>query len=466
MLPEKFVVKIQNHEQEAEVASELKKFEFGPYKCVPFSPFVYWDKEYAGECLKSEIHNSIRKGVESWPVYTYEEWKELYYKKDFVLPEKWCIISRNREQDNVINSFARSLAGGEHWTDLANYAKRYFLCINKGKYRWGKTYKEDHVEITFEQFKEYVIGQKMYTVEECREKNIAVYFKTLEEANMLAKESGHNKHWGLVGIKDINCLRFTKSYACPTWTTGDGAYFKKNNSVTQFINFEQVKFKKTMGNKFGIRVENDNAREIVEFLTLQGVKHDWTGTGNGTNIYYVDNNEMQECTSRILNGYTLYTLEEYRQALGGKIIGYKLKKEWEHYKQAVNKIVGVSSFNFNDFEKEACNFTLAIKDLKDAAVLDLWFTPVFEKVIKSKEISLGTPARKFTVFKNNVQVLAGDGDTYTFTPDEIAVIEKKFAKFEWHGVNCNVTSINIGCAAGLEITKETIDTIKEIQSTL
>ena len=91
---------------------------------------------------------------------------------------------------------------------------------------------------------------------------------------------------------------------------------------------------------------------------------------------------------------------------------------------------------------------------------------VFEEVIKSKEISLGTPARKFTVFKNNVQVLAGDGDTYTFTPDEIAVIEKKFAKFEWHGVNCNVTSINIGCAAGLEITKETIDTIKEIQSTL
>lgn len=249
---------------------------------------------------------------------------------------------------------------------------------------------------------------------------------------------------------------------CPSWERDNGKYFRNEHNITQFINFEQVKFKQTMENKFGIKVEN-NAREIVKFLAEQGINHSWEGTADNDCYYYVNNNQKEDCTRNVLSGYKLYTLEEYKQALKGKIIGYKAP-----YK--INSTINADTLYVQHSGAGAFYCPKGKKGhgsewYLPAQIVETW-TPVFEEVIKSKKISLGNPARKFTIFKDKVLVLAGDGVTYTFTPDEIAVIEKKFAKFEWHGVNCNVTSINIGCAAGLEITKETIDTIKEIQSTL
>ena len=529
MLPEKFVVKIQNHE----LASELKKFKFGPYKSTPFSPFVYWDKEYAGECLKSEINNKLRKGVESWLVYTYQEWKELYYKKDFVLPEKWCVKATPcKTVQKFFTTYKNNNIKDFETSDYSNW----FFCSETvdGDWQYVSNYiYEDFSEITFEQFKEYVMEQKMYTieelneykannsivvhvknkeewkklkqicpnianynetkayylastegynntpyyktiefeqiafnktytVEECREKNIAVYFKTLEEANMLARESGYTKHWSLQNLNKINCIRFPKNSVCPSWERDNGKYFRNEHNITQFINFEQVKFKQTMENKFGIKVENDNARDIVEFLTSQGVKHDWIGTGSSTSIYYVENNKMKECTSRILEGFTVYTLEEYKKTLGRKIMGYKVPSDLFGGHVAKGDIYKISNISA---DKIAYGFDANPAFNMPKEIVEKW-QPVFEELIKSKEISLGTPARKFTIFKDKVDVISGSGEKYTFTNEDVKNIDLKFATFVFKGLNCDVTELNIGCAEGLKVTKETIDTIKEIQSTL
>ena len=80
-----------------------------------------------------------------------------FVKEDFILPKKWCIKSQSRDQDYLINEFARS-SGGMHWSDEYNHAKSNYLNISNGKYQRGsQTLDEDFTEITFEQFQKYAI---------------------------------------------------------------------------------------------------------------------------------------------------------------------------------------------------------------------------------------------------------------------------------------------------------------------
>ena len=85
MLPENYVIKTEIGAQVDEVGTALGK-NGKKYKDY-FSHWEYCTKENT-ECGWM-IYRIIPERCKDWPIYTYEEWKELYYKKDFVLPEKW-----------------------------------------------------------------------------------------------------------------------------------------------------------------------------------------------------------------------------------------------------------------------------------------------------------------------------------------------------------------------------------------
>ena len=103
-----------------------------------------------------------------------------FVKDDFVLPEKWCIKSQSRDQDYLINEFARS-SGGIHWSDEYNHAKSNYLNISNGKYQRGsQTLDKGFTEITFEQFQKYAIK----TTEQPKVIETKVESKSVEKWNV------------------------------------------------------------------------------------------------------------------------------------------------------------------------------------------------------------------------------------------------------------------------------------------
>ena len=78
----------------------------------------------------------------------------------FVLPKMWRIKTKSKEEQDVINLYARSI-GGSHWSNSANYAKNFYLCVTGKKYDLGTNQPSiiaNYTEITFEEFQEYVLG--------------------------------------------------------------------------------------------------------------------------------------------------------------------------------------------------------------------------------------------------------------------------------------------------------------------
>lgn len=142
-------------------------------KVIDYLNIIYGSKYYTGDAdyyvyygydnnnyLKGTNNNENVSCFENNPtLLTIEQFVEM--TEVFVLPEKWCIKAKLKEEENVINNYARSI-GGKHWCDIANYAKEYYLHVKNNEYCKGISHVEkDYKEITFEQFKKYVMQNKI-----------------------------------------------------------------------------------------------------------------------------------------------------------------------------------------------------------------------------------------------------------------------------------------------------------------
>ena len=83
------------------------------------------------------------------PIYTFEKFEEMYLKEEFILPVKWCIKDCKKVTEYGAKRFHHKM--GNIWEDA-------YLCIDEssGKYNYLKK-KYNYTEITFEQFKKYVL---------------------------------------------------------------------------------------------------------------------------------------------------------------------------------------------------------------------------------------------------------------------------------------------------------------------
>lgn len=85
------------------------------------------------------------------PIYTFGEFEEMYLKEKFVLPVKWCVKDCKKVTEYRAKRFHHKM--GDIWEDA-------YLCIDEfsGKYNYLRE-KYNYTEITFEQFKKYVLDQ-------------------------------------------------------------------------------------------------------------------------------------------------------------------------------------------------------------------------------------------------------------------------------------------------------------------
>jgi len=148
-----------------------------------------------------------------------------------------------------------------------------------------------------------------------------------------------------------------------------------------------------------------------------------------------------------------------------EIIGYKLSKP-EYFKAASEIADDTEQWNSN-LQRDGWMFSndcFNQNALKEAGVLDLWFKPVY----KSEEvvIELGAPLRKFTISKNLIVMVDGDGQKREFTQTDVDNIRKLFSTKEFKTFIYYPKEIQFGCSSGTSLTEKDVITLQTKQAEL
>mgnify|MGYP003649457447 CR=1 FL=1 len=77
--------------------------------------------------------------------------------KEFKLPEKWILKLSTFEISKTVSENGYYKCGTLHWSDNGHYCNCYIDC-NKN---YSANFNSSYIEITFEQFKQYVLKEKV-----------------------------------------------------------------------------------------------------------------------------------------------------------------------------------------------------------------------------------------------------------------------------------------------------------------
>lgn len=126
------------------------------------SIFGEFNQELIGDKVK--LQNKVNKYQRMIDMINYLQpiEEKIEEKEEFVLPEKWYVIGNNQEEYDLISKYVRK-NGGSHYTKKENHPLEHI------PYFIGKTYETSnfktspinrgYTEITFEQFKKYVLNK-------------------------------------------------------------------------------------------------------------------------------------------------------------------------------------------------------------------------------------------------------------------------------------------------------------------
>lgn len=118
------------------------------------SIFGDFNKELIGDKVK--LQNKVNKYQRMIDMINYLQPVEDTEVDDFVLPEKWCVEINSINAVELYN-YARSKDDFDYSVGFKGYL------INTSKdntyQHWGKSQNEGYTEITFEQFKKYVLNK-------------------------------------------------------------------------------------------------------------------------------------------------------------------------------------------------------------------------------------------------------------------------------------------------------------------
>ena len=113
------------------------------------------------------INNAIEVSFEDFleNVYYVKFPEKRKQKSEFVLPEKWYTKPKTNEEKDVLNKFVVDLKDN-HWKIEDKYSYEHTPHFKNGNYQrstWIGYEDNDYTEITFEQFKKYVLKDKSVT---------------------------------------------------------------------------------------------------------------------------------------------------------------------------------------------------------------------------------------------------------------------------------------------------------------
>lgn len=228
-------------------------------------------------------------------------------KPEFVLPEKWCIKS------NISNyKFIKKWAGYDWWNNEFN---RFITC-NK---TWSFYKNVDYTEITFEQFKKYVLKEKI--IEEVIEP--LPQFKVIETIETITKVENNEGNQFFIG--DI--VRSNLGHFC-TITGFEYNFDKSGILATTTLNIKfnidriehhvESKVEFILPEKWGILRTNENDKIITDYINKQY---------NYNHVYLFDNkinpylHNITGCSSNrnLFKDYVEITFDQFKK--------YVLKKE-------------------------------------------------------------------------------------------------------------------------------------------
>lgn len=137
-------------------------------------------KHTCEECISlktGENYSKLYYLKRGYTVITFSEFEKTYLKKEvvpvvdekpFVLPNHWCIKAQNGEEAKVIASYATKLSTAKNlksWNTVD--AKHYWLIVKNGVYHGSKRDIPPNItQLTFEQFKQYVLKESTPTESE------------------------------------------------------------------------------------------------------------------------------------------------------------------------------------------------------------------------------------------------------------------------------------------------------------
>lgn len=154
-----YTVECENRDQTCDVLNYIDKTldrDYAAWKYVT---------QYEGQngLLYSDVNHSIGYTL---PVISFEEWTDLP-DEEFVLPEKWCINGCKELKNYFELNYVKNLSG--------IYESQYYYIDYEGIWDCSLS-KNDMTLITFDQFKEHVLGEekvqlKLVPVSELKEIN-------------------------------------------------------------------------------------------------------------------------------------------------------------------------------------------------------------------------------------------------------------------------------------------------------
>lgn len=208
----------------------------------------------------------------------------------------------------------------------------------------------------------------------------------------------------------------------------------------------------TLPEKWCVKDNLDNVDVITNWFTKK-LKREISG---GSNYWHFPEEIICRnsiCTSKnILPTYTEITFEQFEKYVLNvetnttmekqKLIGYKLKPEFESVKEFVHKLESCLRWQSENVIDLYQNLT--IQKLKELKVLDIWFEPVYKQNFKLPTIG-GYKA-----------VDLGDEVKYgcqTYKVEDIKALYKSLSTLNIKSVNLDVYDINVSIDQILEIVK-------------
>lgn len=214
---------------------------------------------------------------------------------------------------------------------------------------------------------------------------------------------------------------------------------------------------------FGIVVGRGEAAAILKWFESYGYNTSgWNGNADVDYVYFVNKDKRVDCTCLKENIKQIFTLTQIKEMTQKtqKIVGYKAPTDlWDGDVKKGEIFILAGKANY-------CPKDNQIEELYIPKELVETWEPVYEEVIKSKVTNLGTPKRKFTIYKDKVEVVGGDEETRIFSNEQVDAIAKMFTSCTVRSLTTKVNSVQVGCDDGTSLTLGDIEIIKRTQSLL
>lgn len=202
-------------------------------------------------------------------------------------------------------------------------------------------------------------------------------------------------------------------------------YTSQGLPIYTFQEWKQLIEKNNLPEKWCILRTKDNEKEINEYFMSVSDPYAFI---DDDHYLTSDHIRLKKWISAYVNkpqGFTKIDLNTFRQITNTmkeekspEIKGYKLiKKEYEKAAEEIGRDRDLIGFTrHTGYDKDNIIYlagsTQTIENLKNAGVLDLWFTPIYKEIVKTETIEVGTPSKRIYMdSKGKLEITGIIGDT-------------------------------------------------------